>query len=91
VARALHQLAEVRARIGRELVAGVVKVVKVNARQADDLSLRFQGRTWRRAERLRRVPEPQDCAELSRDIMQNADSHQYGQLHRAQLCRWGPR
>lgn len=37
MAHALHQLPEVRARIGRELVAGVAKFVKVDARQTCDL------------------------------------------------------
>ena len=34
-AHVLHQFAEARARVSRELVAGMAQIVKVNARQAD--------------------------------------------------------
>ena len=34
VAHVLHQFAEARARVSRELVAGMAQIVKMNARQA---------------------------------------------------------
>ena len=45
MAHAVHQLSEVRARLGRELVAGVPQVMKMNTGQADRGSSRHPGAT----------------------------------------------